>query len=283
LFLQIGFPGPHPPYDPIAEIGARYLAKDLPLEEITEDDLASQPAAFKALRERHVERQPDSVAHRIRPSRAARHRQRAYYLANVTMIDTKIGEILASLRAQGYLDDAVVLVLSDHGDCLTDHGHSQKWNNYEQTVRVPLAIWGPGRVAAGRRVDELVSLFDLGPTILDYAGVPVPASFEARTLKPALDGEAFEGRPFVCCEQGQDPNQSAAELITMLRTARHKLVHFLGHDDGQLFDLEQDPGERRNLWADPAEAGVKRELLEQLYRWRMASAHQARDWAADFR
>lgn len=283
LFLQIGFPGPHPPYDPIAEIGARYLAKDLPLEEITEDDLASQPAAFKALRERHVERQPDSVAHRIRPSRAARHRQRAYYLANVTMIDTKIGEILASLRAQGYLDDAVVIFMSDHGDCLTDHGHSQKWNNYEQTVRVPLAIWGPGRVAAGRRVDELVSLFDLGPTILDYAGAPVPESFEARSLKPALDGAAFEGRPFVCCEQGQDPNQNAAELITMLRTARHKLVHFLGQDDGQLFDLEQDPGERRNLWTDPAEAPIKRELLEQLYRWRMASAHQARDWAADFR
>ena len=173
--------------------------------------------------------------------------------------------------------------MSDHGDCLTDHGHSQKWNNYEQTVRVPLVVWAPGRVAAGRRVDELVQLFDLGPTILDYAGVPVPASFEATSLKPALDGAAFAGRPFVCCEQGQDLNQSAAELITMLRTPRHKLVHFLGQDDGQLFDLEQDPGERRNLWADPAHAGTRCQLLERLWRWRMASAHHTRDWAADFR
>lgn len=283
LFLQIGFPGPHPPYDPTAEIGARYLAKDLPLDDITDEDLDSQPAAFKALRERHVERQPDSVAHRIRPTREARHRQRAYYLANVSMIDQKIGEILGSLRARGHLDNTIVIFMSDHGDSMTDHGHSQKWNNYEQTVRVPLVIWGPGRVPAGKRVDELVQLFDVGPTILEYAGVPVPETFEAQSLKPALDGEPFAGRPFVCCEQGRDSNQNAAELITMLRTKRHKLVHILGQDDGQLFDLEQDPAEHRNLWDDPGHAEIKRELVEQLLQWRIESAHHTRDWAADFR
>jgi arylsulfatase len=283
LFLQIGFPGPHPPYDPTAAIGARYLAKDLPLDEIGDDDLNSQPPAFVALRERHVERQADSVAHQVKPSQAARHRQRAYYLANVTMIDHKIGQILESLNDQGYLDDAVVIFMSDHGDCLTDHGHSQKWNNYEQTVRVPLIVWAPGRVAADRRVDELVQLFDLGPTILDYAGVPVPASFEASSLKPALDGEPFAGRPFVCCEQGRDANQNRAELITMLRTEDWKLVHFLGEPDGQLFDLRADPGERVNLWHDPAHDATRQDLLQRLYLWRMQSAHHTRDWAASHR
>ncbi len=283
LFLQIGFPGPHPPYDPTAELGAKYLAKELPLDEIRDDDLASQPASFVALREKHAERKPDSVAHRIRPSEAARHRQRAYYFANTEMIDTKIGEILEGLEARGYLDNAIVVFMSDHGDCLTDHGHSQKWNNYEQTIRVPLIFWSRGRIAGDRRQDGLVQLFDLGSTILDYAGVTIPESFESISLRPALEGETFEGRPFVTCEQGRDNNQNHADLINMIRTPHRKLVHFLGHSDGQLFDLDADPKEYKNLWNDPGHAVVKRDLFATLFEWRIESGHRTRDWAAEYR
>ncbi|MEO1020489.1 MAG: sulfatase/phosphatase domain-containing protein, partial [Pseudomonadota bacterium] len=283
LFLQIGFPGPHPPYDPTAELGAKYLNKDLPLDEIRDDDLASQPASFVALRDKHAQRQPDSVAHKIKPSEEARHRQRAYYFANTEMIDTKIGEILQGLDKRGYLDNAIVIFMSDHGDCLTDHGHSQKWNNYEQTIRVPLIFRSPGRVQADKKVDGLVQLFDVGSTILDYAGVTIPESFESISLRPALEGQSFPGRPFVTCEQGRDNNQNHADLITMIRTERHKLVHFLGQSDGQLFDLEADPKEYTNLWNDNAHSDVKHELLETLFEWRIASGHHTRNWASDSR
>ncbi len=283
LFLQIGFPGPHPPYDPTEEIGAAYLEKDLPLDPITEEDLASQPAAYVALREKHAERQPDSVAHKVRPSEAARHRQRAYYLANTTMIDTKIGQIMEVLERRGFLENAIVIFTSDHGDCMTDHGHSQKWNMYEQSVRVPLAVWSPGRVRAGAMVDDMVQLFDLGSTILDYAGVEIPESFESISLRGALEGQDFAGRPFVTCEQGRDQNQAQASLITMFRTASHKLVHIQDQDDGQLIDLEADPLEQRNLWNDPGSRELKQELLTRLFEWRMASALHTHDWASDFR
>ena len=75
-------------------------------------------------------------------------RQRAYYMANVEMIDTKVGEILEALEEKGYLDDAVVVFTSDHGDCLTDHGHSQKWTMYDTITRMPMIVWSPA-VAAG--------------------------------------------------------------------------------------------------------------------------------------
>ena len=79
-----------------------------------------------------------------------RHRQRAYYLANVTMIDEKIGQILAALEDRGQLENSVIIFTSDHGDCLGDHGLSQKWNMYDASVRVPLIFWSPGRFEGGR-------------------------------------------------------------------------------------------------------------------------------------
>ena len=144
FFLEIGFPGPHPPYDPTPAIAQQYLAKELPLLPVDAAELAGQPAALKALRRHNVEVDHDSIVHVINPTEAQRHRQRAYYLANISMIDEKIGEILASLEQSGRLEDSVVIFTSDHGDCLTDHGHSQKWTMYEQVTRVPLVVWSPG-------------------------------------------------------------------------------------------------------------------------------------------
>jgi arylsulfatase A-like enzyme len=75
----------------------------------------------------------DSVVHLLEPTQQQRHRQRAYYLANVEMIDAKVGQIFEALEKNGYLEDAVVIYTSDHGDCLTDHGHGQI-TNYELRI-----------------------------------------------------------------------------------------------------------------------------------------------------
>ena len=92
LFLQIGFPGPHPPYDPIQRYAEPYLQKQLPMLEVTDNELANQPPALKELRVHNQEVDHDSVIMDLNPSHEQRHRQRAYYLANVTMIDEKVGE-----------------------------------------------------------------------------------------------------------------------------------------------------------------------------------------------
>ncbi|HUG67662.1 MAG TPA: sulfatase-like hydrolase/transferase [Pirellulaceae bacterium] len=76
------------------------------------------------------------------------------------------------------IDISIIIFTSDHGDCLTDHGHSQKWTMYDVITRIPLAVWAPGRFPA-RRVDSLCQQMDLGPTILELAGVEVPPTLEA--------------------------------------------------------------------------------------------------------
>ena len=283
LFLQIGFPGPHPPYDPIPRYAAAYLARDLPLPTVTEAELASQPPPFQAMRQHNVEVDHDSIAYRLDPTTEMLRRQRAYYLANVTMIDEKIGQVLGALEARGYLENAVVFFTSDHGDALGDHGHSQKWTMYDIVTRVPLIAWSPGRFAAGRRLDGLCQMMDVGPTILETAGLPAPASFEAESLLPVLDGAAWSGRTYVFAEHGRDGILQQTAFMTMVRSRDWKLVHFVDGPYGQLFDLAADPGETRNLWDDPRAATVKQTLLDELREWRIRGAYQAREWAASWR
>jgi len=284
LFLQIGFPGPHPPYDPIPRYAQPYLKKELPLLPVTQAELDAQPPALKELRRHNSEIDHDSVIMNLDPTHEQRHRQRAYYLANVTMIDEKVGQIIESLQRNGYLDDSIIIFTSDHGDCLSDHGHSQKWTMFEQITRVPMIIWAPGRFGHARSVDALIQQMDLGPTILQWAGIDVPEDWEARSLADALDpSKDFAGRDFVYCEQVKDGVLTGCEFMTMVRDQTHKLVHFLDEPDGQLYNLVADPDELQNLWYDPTAQGDKDRLLEELREWRIRSGVHTKDWSADWR
>ena len=100
---------------------------------------------------------------------------------------------------------------------------------------------------------------------------------------PALAGGDWQPRETVYCEQGGDVNLTGAELITMVRTDRWKLVHFMGESFGQLFDLKEDPGEVRDLWNSPAHAPVKQEMLGRLREWLVESSYSTRDYMAEFR
>jgi arylsulfatase A-like enzyme len=285
FFLQIGFPGPHPPYDPVPRHLDAYRDRDVPLPVRTPEDLASQPDALKQLRVHHQDNDHDAVVHLADPTPAQSMRQRRHYLANVTMIDEQIGLILDALARRGVLENTVIVFTSDHGDCLGDHGHSQKWNMYEPSVRVPAIVWGPGRIRADQRLAGLTAMMDLGPTVLELAGVPVPEWMEARSLLPALRGEPYPGRERVYAEHARDMILTGTELMTMVRDESFKLVEFIDSEQGQLFDLRSDPDELVNLWESeaPTTVAVKRRLLDEVARWRARSALHTVNWAAAIR
>ncbi len=277
LFLQVGFPGPHPPYDPTPDVLADYLIKELPIQAVQASDLAGQPEPFKVLRQHNADVDHDSVVHQLEPSHEARHRQRAHYLANVTMIDQGVGKMLTALSKRGYLDDSIVIFTSDHGDCLGDHGHSQKWTMYEQVTRVPMIIMAPGRIAAGLKSDALIQPMDIVPWLLAQAKANLPEAMEAQSVEPAFSDADWSGREVVFCEQEKDPILTDVKFMTCVRTKRWKLVHFLDQDCGQLFDLKLDPLEERNLWAESAYQSVKAEMVERMYTWRMNSQLQTKN------
>ena len=268
FFLQVGFPGPHPPYDPTERYLTPYLDRDLP-EPIRDYDLDTQPTPMRELREHHQEHDHDAVVHLADPSAEQLRLQRAHYYANCTMIDDQVGKIIAALERRGVLDDTIIIFSSDHGDCLNDHGHSQKWTMYEQSVRVPMIIAGPG-VTKDKRDDGLVALFDLGPTILEAAGVAPPDWMEARSLWPNLEGQATQ-RDQVFAEHSDDKILVQTEYMTMIRKGDWKLVHFVDFDEGQLFDLASDPGERVNKWDTPEAADRRQAMLNDILTWRIQS------------
>lgn len=276
LFMQVGFPGPHPPFDPIYRYAEPYLSRELPLPEVTEEELAAQPQTLKNLRQHNVDVDHDSIVWSLNPTEEQLHRLRAYYYANVTMIDEKIGEILESLERRGKLDNTLIVFMSDHGECLGDHGQIQKWNMFEESVKVPMIVWKPNSFKGGRKVDALCQHFDIAPVLLEMAGIEVPEDWETQTLMPFLRGEdkAEEQRDYVFSEQKADQFWlTGCRQITMVRCREWKLVHYLGDTYGELYDLAKDPGEHHNLWeSDRAEHRQQKEkLLAALIDWQLDS------------
>ncbi len=277
FFLQVGFPGPHPPYDPTPEAIALYQNRDIPLPHIEKSDLESQPQVLKDLREEHIRTDHDAVVHLADPTVEQLRRQREYYCANVTMIDAQIGHLFRTLEEKGLADNTIIVFTSDHGDCLNDHGHSQKWTMYEESVRVPAVIWGPKYFAGDRVVDQLTSLMDLGPTILELAGVQAPGWMEARSLLGVIRHDGA-GRRYVFAEHARDMILNSTEFMTMIRDNRWKLVHFVDSEEGQLFDLESDPAEKINLWGRPEFEAVRRRLIDEILKWRIESSIVSQGW-----
>jgi arylsulfatase A-like enzyme len=203
---------------------------------------------------------------------AARWRKddyRAYlnaYYGYVEDVDRQIGRVLAALRETGLEQNTLVVFTSDHGEGMGAHGWVEKGAFWEETMRVPLVISVPGSMARGV-VDgrALVSGMDLLPTLCDYAGIPAPAGVHGASLRPALEGRDLD-REYVTAElyyQGNLEHQGR-----MIRSRRYKYVCFnMGARPEQLFDLERDPGEGRNLAAAPEAREVLLRHRNFLKRW----------------
>lgn len=273
FFLQIGIPGPHPPYDPFQRYVDKYDDYSKLPKAIKDPDPDSLPEPIKALRQNHLDNDHDGIIHLENPTDEQIARQRAYYYANISMIDAQIGKVMDSLEERGVLDNTIIIFTSDHGDALNDHGLSQKWNMYESSVRVPLVIWGPEAIIPkGKRCEDLVSLFDLGPTILEFAGLEPPEWMEAQSLTPLLDpSHTTPTRDVVFSEHSNDLVIQGTSFVSMIRRGHYKLVHFVDTDEGQLFDLNEDPTEINNLWGAPAHAAKQQSLLLELLAWRIES------------
>lgn len=190
----------------------------------------------------------------------------AQYDAEVAYADFALGHLLNRLAELGQSADTLVVLVADHGEVLDDHeGYFDHHGLYDANVQIPLVMRLPGKLPAGRTIDEMVQLFDVAPTILDLVGAPRVASevgMVGRSLMSVVDGG-----------QGYDA-LGLTECTWMrkhaLRTKDWKLIRALEPDfhdlpPVQLFDLRNDPGEQRNLAEDRPE--VVAELSARLSEW----------------
>jgi arylsulfatase A-like enzyme len=190
------------------------------------------------------------AAHPRTPQKMRRHL--ADYYASISSLDDQVGRILQFMRESGDAENTIVIFSSDQGLAVGGrHGLMGKQNLYEH-VKPPLVIAGPGIPHA--RSDALVYLYDLFPTICEYAQASVPAVVEGKSLAPIVRGDATDVRPYLFAAYRQ--------CQRMVRDKRWKLIEYLVGDQHytQLFDLANDPNELNNL----AEKAPRTDVIDQL-------------------
>jgi arylsulfatase A-like enzyme len=179
---------------------------------------------------------------------------RASYDAEVRYVDDHVATVVRALERHGLWNETLFLFTADHGESLGEHGYyfAHGWFVYDDQIRVPLVLRGPG-VPAGRRIRQSVSLVDLAPTILDLLGLPASATMEGRTLRPFLEGSPPDREAFAQSYYG--------EGLVAYRTGGMKYVFkpprtspraasdppFPDAAQEWLFDVDRDPGETSNL------------------------------------
>lgn len=187
------------------------------------------------------------------------------YDGEIAYVDNELGRVLRALTELGALDDTLIVVAGDHGEGLGDHREPTHKNLvYQSTMRVPLIVKPPGR-SKPRVVEEPVSLVDLLPTVLDYAGLPVPPEAQGASLRGAIGGGAPARRPLYF--------ESLAGALSFgwapLHGLRRGPYKFIEAPAPELYDLVADPGETSNLHETHAEvaADLRQELRQTSEAW----------------
>jgi choline-sulfatase len=183
----------------------------------------------------------------------------AAYYTSAEFLDKNIGLVLDALEKSGQAENTLIIYTGDHGYMLGQHGRFEKHCGYEPAVRSPLLIRFPAKVKARQSTEALVEFIDIFPTVLDFAGVPIPTNVQGKSLVPVLTGRTKQHREQVFIEYSE--NEEA-----YLRTERWKFIYSTGkrqREDGyatgnplpgrtlQLFDLTHDPDELTNLAQRP--------------------------------
>ncbi|MCH6257709.1 sulfatase-like hydrolase/transferase [Puniceicoccaceae bacterium K14] len=264
LFLQVGFPGPHEPWDAPQRWVDRYDPNNLPEPVDFDNDLSDLPAQQTAIKNFHATCDHESRIDMPNAKPEDVQRMRQHYYAKISYVDEQIGKVLDALDQSGLLENSIVLFTSDHGEMLGDHGMAYKWLMYDSITRVPFIIKDFRSKASSLSVDALTSLMDIGPTVLEYAQCPVATRLEGKSLKPILTGNSTENHNAVYCEDN---------YMVMRRTQTTKTVHYIGQNQGEFYDLVQDPTESKNLWNDPTYSELRDQERLKLLDWLATSSY----------
>lgn len=168
---------------------------------------------------------------------------RGIYFAMIAEVDAMVGALVEALEQAGLAETTRVIFTSDHGEMAMEHRQYYKMNMYEPSVRVPLVMAGPG-IAAGGAVDDLVSLVDIYPTLMDLAAIEHPDGLDGHSLLPLLGGAKDERRPDWVLTEYHDSSCNTGTF--MLRRGDWKYVAYCGYEP-QLFNLRDDPDELHDL------------------------------------
>lgn len=188
------------------------------------------------------------------------------YLACVAAVDKSVGQILDYLKKNGLDKNTIVVYTSDQGFYLGEHGWFDKRWMYEESERTPLLVKWPQVIKAESISNDLVSNLDFGETFLDAAGAAIPKEMQGSSLVPILKGHTpADWRQAHYYHYYEHPSEHNVMRHYGITTSRYKLIHFYYDiDEWELYDLEKDPHEMKNVYNDPTYADIRKELHKQL-------------------
>lgn len=270
FFLWASFGDPHHPFDAPKPWSMLHDPDSIVLPPHRTRDLESRPWWHRAALESEPELADESLREfRSSVSRVGEQTDEelrdiiANYYGMISLIDHNVGRILAEIRAGDRNRETYVFYTSDHGEWLGDHGLLFKGPMcYEGVLRVPLVAAGPG-IEPGTVVTDPVSTLDLAATFYELAGLEADPALHSRSLTGLMVEAPSEGREYALFEWNVSPARCGVALeLRGVRTRRYKLVVELRSGAAEMYDLERDPHELRNV-ADCTEyAQVRRDLWE---------------------
>ncbi|HTB85177.1 MAG TPA: sulfatase [Candidatus Sulfotelmatobacter sp.] len=199
--------------------------------------------------------------------------------------DDNLGRVMDLIERSGQLDETAIMVTSDHGFFLGEWGMYDKRFMHEPSIRVPFLVRYPRLVKAGGSSDKMSLNVDIAPTLLELAGVAVPAAMQGRSLVPFLTGgQPEDWRRDWLYEYYEYPQWERVRPHRGVRTERYKLIHYYKladfpdePEEFELYDLQQDPGELNNLYGRPGYAALTQKLMARISELRKETGDHATD------
>jgi len=192
------------------------------------------------------------------------------YLGAVAAVDDGVGRLLDYLDEKGLAENTIVVYTSDQGFYLGDFGWFDKRFMYEESLRMPLLVRWPDRIKPGSIADAMVLNLDFAATFLDASGTTIPDDIQGESLMPILERRRPKNwRTAMYYHYYEYPAEHNVKRHYGIRTERYKLIHFYYDIDAwELYDLQKDPNELKNLYHDPRYADLVKRLKDQLARLR---------------
>ncbi len=244
--MYVGTLGPHDPYVAPKRFLDLYDGIEFPLPDTFDDPMDDKPALYRRTRDK------------FQCLEKSEHREAIkHYLAFCSYEDWLFGRLIEKLKERGEYENTLILYVSDHGDYLGDHGLWCKGlPSFLSCYHVPAIMKMPGQTVGEER-DEFVSLCDFGPTFLEAAGAKSETVFAGRSL---LSGDAPDALFF------QSNGNETYGIQRSVITDKWRFV-YNGFDYDELYDLENDPGQMKNLAADPAYEEIKKEMYTRIWKY----------------
>ncbi len=188
------------------------------------------------------------------------------YCETLLAVDESIGRVMDALDQRGWLDDTLILYMGDNGFCFGEHGLIDKRTAYEASMRVPFMAHCPTLFQGGQTIDKVVANIDIAPTVLHAAGLQTPAHMQGRSFYNVMDGTEANWRDTLLYEYFWERNFPQTPTIHALRTPRYKYIHYFGiWDTDELYDMQEDPLETRNLINEPGQQKLLKQLKDQMF------------------